>query len=135
MGLNLDTTPEGDFMKRILVVDDHLHIRKLIKEALELRGYYVEAAENGAQAIKRVVHEPFELVITDIFMPVKDGLEVISKIKALSLKTKIIAVSGGGTYNNENCLRMAELLGASGTLRKPFDLNTLVEMVGQVLKE
>lgn len=120
-------------MNRILVVDDNFYIRELLKEALELRGYHVEAAENGAQAMKQLMQKPFELVITDVFMPVKDGLEVIIEIKALSPQTKIIAISGGGTYHNQDCLHMAGLLGASGTLRKPFDLNILVEMVDQVL--
>ena len=98
---------------------------------LEGAGYEVTAAENGKIALACVSSERFDLIITDIIMPEKDGFETIRDIRALQPRAKIIAVSGGGRTKNTEFLRMAKALGATEILAKPFDPDDLVAAVAR----
>lgn len=120
-------------MARILVVDDEDVIRRMLRIALELDGHEVLEASHGKEALRLQQASPAELVITDILMPEKDGLEVIMALRHESPGLKVIAMSGGGRFKQTEALEMAEPLGAVATLRKPFDLGVMLETVKRAL--
>ncbi|NOQ46716.1 MAG: response regulator [Desulfobulbaceae bacterium] len=118
-------------MKRILVVDDEEQIRSMLKQMLEHEGYEVHAAQNGEEGMTLVGRYAFDLVITDMIMPVKDGLKFIMELVRDYPDLKILAISGGGAIKAERYLTMAGYLGDIATLEKPFKRETLLELVQQ----
>jgi len=120
-------------MATILVVDDDDKIRKLLKRALEKAGHRVLEASNGKMALSIHIKDNPELVITDIVMPEKEGLETIAELKERDPVVKIIAMSGGGRGKSGGYLQMAEMFGADGTLEKPFLTGELVTKVADIL--
>jgi CheY-like chemotaxis protein len=122
--------------KRILVVDDQPAIAAMLKESLEELGYEVETASNGKEAI--VLHErhPHDLVISDIFMPEKDGLELLTYLRKEGSTAKIIAISGGGHSADPGLfLNIARITGAHRIITKPFERKVLLAAVEELLKE
>ena len=117
-------------MPKVLVVDDEAPIRRLIRRTLERDGYEVEEAEDGAVALRRYRAAPADLVILDIFMPEKEGLETL---RELGPEAKVIAISGGGRAGNLLPLRSAQTFGALRTLTKPFEPSALLASVSDVL--
>ncbi|MFH1216133.1 MAG: response regulator [Pseudomonadota bacterium] len=119
-------------MAKILVVDDETQIQDLLKMLLEGLGHSVKTADNGSIGLKLLSHEHFDLVITDIFMPEKEGLETIIEIKRDFPAVKVIAISGG---NGSGCdyLPFTRPLGASGCLNKPFTNHEIVTLVQELL--
>ncbi len=121
---------------RILVIDDEVAIRGMLRDMLEGEGHLIVEAPDGAVAMKRWREhqdQPFDLIITDILMPEKDGLEVIREIRRLSPQTKVIAISGGSPQVHIRFLDIANCLGAYRTIEKPFALNTLLDAVNGAL--
>lgn len=117
-------------MQRILVIDDEELVRLLVQEALESEGYEVSSAANGVEGLKQHARLPFDLIITDIVMPDKDGLETIMEIRQCSPDTPIIAMSGGGNWLAPGkCLDLSKKLGAYKALRKPVTPETLLQVV------
>jgi CheY-like chemotaxis protein len=121
-------------MARILVIDDDTTIRLSLKLALEDADHQVEEAADGQEGIDRFRANPVDLVVTDIFMPEKEGMELIHEIKRDRPETKIIAISGGGRMNPDDYLNIARRLGADRTLLKPFDIELLLDTVDGLLK-
>ena len=118
-------------MHSILVIDDIDAVRTLLRLTLEGAGYDVQEAANGVEGIRAFQKTPADLVITDIFMPDCDGLDVIRRLRRLHPRLKILAISGGsGTMDY---LREATSLGATRVLYKPFVLPTLIRTVGDLL--
>jgi len=120
-------------LKRILVVDDEAQIRTMLTQMLEQEGYTVHTAENGEEGVALVGRYAFDLVITDMIMPVKDGLKFIMELVRDYPELKILAISGGGAIKAERYLTMAGYLGDIATLEKPFKRDTLLEMVRKQL--
>ncbi len=116
-------------MKRILVVDDEAQIRTMLTQMLELEGYTVHTAENGEEGLALVGRHAFDLVITDMIMPVKDGLKFIMELIRDYPELKILAISGGGAIKAERYLTMAGYLGDIATLEKPFKREVLLNLV------
>lgn len=116
-------------MKRILVVDDEAQIRTMLTQMLELEGYAVHTAENGEEGLALVGRYTFDLVITDMIMPVKDGLKFIMELIRDYPDLKILAISGGGAIKAERYLTMAGYLGDIATLEKPFKREVLLDLV------
>ncbi|WP_043770168.1 response regulator [Desulfobulbus propionicus] len=116
-------------MKRILVVDDEAQIRTMLTQMLEQEGYAVQTAENGEEGLALVAREAFDLVITDMIMPVKDGLKFIMELVRDYPTLKILAISGGGAIKAERYLTMAGYLGDIATLEKPFKRDVLLDLV------
>jgi len=110
---------------RVLVVDDHADLRASLKELLELLGYEVETARDGAAALTRHRSRAVAIVITDIFMPGTEGMETISRFKREWPKVRVIAMSGGGEVAKSSYLQAALHIGADAILRKPFTLESL----------
>ncbi|WP_028583582.1 response regulator [Desulfogranum mediterraneum] len=122
-------------MKRILVVDDEEQIRTMLTQMLEQEGYEVHTAENGEDGMSQVGQHFFDLVITDMIMPVKDGLKFIMELVRDYPELKILAISGGGAIKAERYLTMAGYLGDIATLEKPFKRESLLNLVTQQLGE
>ena len=120
--------------KSILVIDDEESIRLLLRTLLELEGYLVLEASDGIKGQQIYRNSPTDLVITDLIMPGKEGIETIRDLRREFPDIKIIAVSGGGRIGPESYLKMAKGLGALRTLRKPFDRESLLDAVEEVIK-
>ena len=120
-------------MARILVIDDDEEIRTILKQILERAGYEVMDASDGREGLRRYSEKPADLVITDLVMPEKEGIETIMDLKHHFSGVKIIAISGGGHVGPCEYLRLAGELGARRTFAKPFRLGDLLEAVQQLL--
>jgi DNA-binding response OmpR family regulator len=121
-------------MARILVIDDDLQIREMLTQFLKRAEYEVLAAPDGKTALKLHHATPVDLIITDIIMPEKEGLETIMEFRRHFPAVKIIAISGGGKIGVKEYLDIAEGLGAQKTFSKPFELKELLEAVGEILQ-
>jgi CheY-like chemotaxis protein len=122
-------------MSSILVVDDEPKIRKLFHRILEDFGRTILEAADGQEAVKTYAEHKPALVITDIVMPNKEGIETIINLKRINPDIKIIAMSGGGRVGAESYLAIAKRLGAAYTLEKPIDQGKLKAMVKDLLAE
>jgi DNA-binding response OmpR family regulator len=123
-------------MARILVIEDEEDIRGLYKRLLKQAGHEVIEAPDGDLGITLYRSEHPDLIITDIIMPGKEGIETIMELRRDFKNVKIIAISGGGqVMPGSVCLQLAEKLGASKTLAKPFSKQELLEAVAEVLQE
>ncbi len=120
-------------MKKILIVDDDDLIRDLLYEILVDKGYKVYEAENGNRALQLLKSETFDLIITDIIMPDKEGIETIIDIKKKLPQAKIIAMSGGGQLDANSYLSIAKKLGVQQTVSKPFDPIELMNIIEELL--
>jgi DNA-binding response OmpR family regulator len=109
---------------RVLVIDDNAELRANLRAGLEMEGFQVLTAANGEQALEQLATQAVDAVVTDLFMPDKDGIETILALKERFPRLGIIAMSGrlGATY-----LEVAQEIGAAAILNKPFPLS---EMIG-----
>ena len=119
-------------MPAILIIDDNEEIRTLWTEVLEEKGHEVIQAESGVVGVKIARARKLDVIVTDIMMPDKDGLETIMEIQYHTPTAKIIAVSGGGSMLKESFLPVAGALGAVITLQKPVDINEFCAAVSTV---
>ena len=120
-------------MARILLIDDELQIRKLLREILEQKGHEVIDCENGTEGIRQYKESSFDLVIMDILLPDKDGFETLNELKLHHDQVNVLAISGGFSSGTINVLPIAQRLGARQTLAKPFDLTNFLSVVDQLL--
>ncbi len=125
-------------MANILLIEDDEHVRFSLRRVLEEGGHKVfeaEDGEDGMSQFKQMVaaSRVSDVIITDIFMPEKDGYSTITEIKELSPETKIIAISGGGTGAPRLFIDTSTALGADSVLAKPFSSEQLLEAVGSCL--
>ncbi len=117
----------------ILIIDDDHHILLMVKKMLEREGFEVDLASNGEEGLKLFKKMSVDLVITDIIMPEKEGLETIREMKKLRPDLKIIAMSGGGKVSSKNYLDTAKIFGATRILAKPFTQKQMVSAVRELL--
>ena len=113
----------------IVVIDDDAMVRISIQRILEAEGYEVALAHNGREGLSLTQRLAPRLVITDIIMPEKEGIETIRDIRALDPAVRIVAISGDGIGPNVDFLRIARKLGADATLAKPFRREELLACV------
>ena len=121
-------------MARILVIEDEDGLRRILVRALEAAGHTVLGAGEGKEAL--LLHERFaaELVVTDLFMPEMNGMEVLLALREKSPGLKVIAISGGGKFfHPAEALENAHVLGAHAGLDKPFELWRLLDTVEDAL--
>lgn len=122
-------------MAKILLVDDNAELLELAAMFLREADHSVTMAADGKEAMRLVEGNAFDLIITDIVMPEKEGLETIRELRRKNPAVKIIAISGGGHVAPENYLVMARMLGAAQSLTKPFSGEELLAAVSRVLSE
>ena len=113
----------------VLIVDDNGPVRETIAGLLEENGFATLEAENGEVALRIIESERPEVVITDIVMPVMDGVSMISEMSENFPDTKLIAISGANPSNGIDFLDTAQKLGASRVLAKPFKPREIVDAV------
>jgi CheY-like chemotaxis protein len=115
-------------MPRILVVDDNAEMRSALKRILEAQGYEVDLAQDGAQAAALQAKRRADVLVTDLFMPERDGIETIELFRARYPAMGIIAMSGDPHLRVINdYLEVAKIAGANLTLRKPFAAEALLQ--------
>jgi CheY-like chemotaxis protein len=122
-------------MARVLIIEDEVPLRRLLRCTLEKVGHTVLDAPDGRQGMMLWCNKPCDVVVTDIYMPEKDGMEVLREMNQVAVKPKIIAMSGGAQRGWFDWRRAAVALGADRVLMKPFDPQTLLETVQEVLDE
>ena len=116
-------------MASILVIDDEDSLRDALRRNLQKAGYHVIEANEGRQGLQQLASFPVNLVLIDIFMPGKEGLETIRELRRSYPNIPVIAMSGGGSKGMADVLGVATLLGARRTLLKPFTGQELLEAV------
>jgi CheY-like chemotaxis protein len=120
-------------MAHILLIDDNALLRTLLRLQLEAAGHEVLEAADGGEGVRLYRSQPVDVVLCDLFMPGKEGLETIRELRGAG-EGRIIAMSGDGPVDASDFLRMATMLGAARALNKPFDAATLLETVREVLQ-
>jgi DNA-binding response OmpR family regulator len=120
-------------MAKILVLDDEPAILLMIKKMLEKEGHEVDLALNGREGMELFEKNKPDLVITDIIMPEKEGLETILELRKKHPELKIIAISGGGRIGPQGYLPSAKYLGADLVFQKPLIQKEFVEAVSALL--
>ncbi|MFQ5774226.1 MAG: response regulator [Kiloniellaceae bacterium] len=120
-------------MARILLIDDETEFRQTIRLMLEQAGHEVLEAGNGTDGVEMHKSMDPDLIITDIIMPQKEGIETILALRRHDAKARIIAISGGGRLKMADFLTVARKFGASHTLAKPFRREQLLEAVRECL--
>lgn len=121
-------------MATIMVVDDEKQTRMMLRQMLERADYQVYEAENGYEAIRSFRGSPTDLVIMDLIMPKKEGIETIIEMRKEFPLVKIIAMSGGGRINSDNYLQIAGKIGALKTLSKPIQREVLLNNINEILE-
>jgi DNA-binding NtrC family response regulator len=119
--------------QRILVVDDDAGIRRALTILLSKAGYEVAQAADGSEAVRLWRDRGGDLVITDLHMPEKDGIETIIELLSFNPAIRIIAMSGGGQTKRLDLLGNASLLGAVLTIEKPFTIDEMMTLVTRAL--
>jgi DNA-binding NtrC family response regulator len=119
--------------RRIMVVDDDAGIRRSLHVLLSRAGYEVLQAADGLEAIRLWRNGGADLVITDLHMPNKDGIQTILELLTHTPGTPIIAMSGGGQTKRLDLLGNVTLLGSVHTIEKPFTLTEMMTMVSRAL--
>jgi CheY-like chemotaxis protein len=119
----------------VLVVDDDADVRDSVRTLPESKGYLVSVAGSAGEALREVRSRRPDVILTDVYMPLGDGYELISAVRSLSDNIPVIAMSGGPAVTSlPNQLGMASRLGATGTIRKPFLSAELIATIERVLQ-
>lgn len=121
-------------MAKILLIEDDALVADAVETVLRKAGYVVVTTPNGAVALAKLSGENPDLILTDILMPEKEGIETIRDIRARDPRVPIVAYSGGGMMKNYEFLNMALKLGANDAIRKPFANEELLAVVKRSLE-
>lgn len=122
-------------MTRIVIIDDEEPVRAMLRDVLEEEGYEVAEAGDGWCGLQLLTTAPADLVITDVLMPDKEGIETIREIREDHPNVPVIAMSGGGAIGNLDFLQLARDFGAADVLQKPIRIDKLLDAVDGALKE
>jgi len=123
--------PTAKTSLRVLVVDDELAIRDLLRSTVEALGHEVTCVEDGHKAIKKVKEEPFDIVFLDMVIPGMDGLEILKAIKKTNSELPVIMMTG---FSLEGEMQKAIRLGAFDCIYKTFDRVEGREVISELLK-
>jgi CheY-like chemotaxis protein len=119
--------------KRILLIEDEEGVRRLLRVALEAMGYSVAEAREGKEGLALFAKTPADLVLTDLVMPGKEGLETIRELRKSHPNLKIMAMSGGSRTKASDNLKMAKIFGADAVISKPFSVDQIARAVADLL--
>jgi len=120
-------------MAKILIIDDDESVRGLLAVWLAGVGHEVSQAPDGAAGLKAMKSDPADVVVCDLYMPNRDGLEAIPELRRRFPATKILAISGGSVQMSMDFLPMAEKLGADLAIQKPFNRDGFVSLITSLL--
>jgi CheY-like chemotaxis protein len=121
-------------MAHVLVADDDDKVRGVIVSALRRAGHTVHEARDGREAVERFLAAPADVVLMDLLMPLKDGIEAILELRRVMPSVKVIAMSGGGQIAASDYLAWAQTMGVHHTLEKPFNLRDLLIIIDEVVQ-
>jgi CheY-like chemotaxis protein len=119
-------------MDKVLLVDDDAIFREATRAMLCASGFDVIEASDGYRAVELFRQSPDSIVLCDIFMTGKEGFETIRDLRAEFPGAKTIAMSAGDSRSRMDVLKISMHMGASGTIRKPFDQHELRSAIGRV---
>jgi CheY-like chemotaxis protein len=122
-------------MARILVIDDDEQVLDMLYESLTREGYDVLRASNGEQGLRLYREGSVDLIITDLIMPEKEGIETIIELRQDFPDVKIIAISGGGRTGTKDYLHMAKIFGVQRTFTKPVAREQLLDSIRELIIE
>ena len=124
-------------MARILLVEDAPEVRESIKDSLELAGFEVDEAPDGKIATELLTERTYALLITDLWMPNVDGIDLLKHLRKANPKLPVIAISGGapGRAPLDCSVALATTWGADAVFHKPFDNDDLIETVKDLLAQ
>lgn len=114
---------------RVLVIDDDKRLTQLLCDALSGAGFVASGAEDGEEGMRAFLAERPDVVVTDIIMPEREGLETLRAMKSHTPSVKVIAISGGGRVGADTFLQLADRMGADATLAKPFRPSDLIALI------
>jgi DNA-binding response OmpR family regulator len=117
----------------ILVIDDDPAMRSTLRKILEREGHEVREAQDGRDGLRAFRERAADVVVTDIIMPGKEGIETIVELRDEAPDVRILVISGGGTMLAETMLSDAEAIGADASLPKPFTVDQLRSAVAALL--
>ena len=120
--------------RKILVAEDNADTREALRLLLETQGYAVRAAEDGDEAIRLQKSEPADVLVTDLFMPGRDGFETLTAFRDNFPDTKIVVISGGAPRLRGSYLESARMVGADATLQKPVMPADLFRVIDGLFK-
>jgi CheY-like chemotaxis protein len=120
-------------MADILIIDDDDAVRSTMRKLVERAGHSVREAGDGASGLELLRKSRPDLIVTDLYMPGKEGIETILEVRASYPDLPILAVSSGGRMSPGVSLKDAEALGANATLAKPFSVEAFREVVDRLL--
>jgi len=120
-------------MAKILLVEDDNLVRDMLTQVLQRASHQVICATNGEEATEMLRKETPDIMVTDIIMPKKSGITLISEVKNRHPNMEIIAISGGGRLDPTGYLDLSESLGASVSFEKPIDNNALIMAIDLLL--
>jgi DNA-binding NtrC family response regulator len=113
-------------MAKILLVEDDDLVRDMLTQVLQRADHEVTCASNGEEATECLRNETPDIMVTDIIMPKKSGITLISEVRTKHPNLDIIAISGGGRLDPSGYLDLSETLGASVSFEKPIDNTALL---------
>jgi len=119
-------------MPRVLVIDDNDDFRKLALLWFQIHGIEARGAANGVEGLEMQRAHPADIVVTDIFMPEKEGIETIQDLRREFPEAKIIAMTGRESLTDYDVFQVARELGVVKTFKKPFKLDDLVAAVEEI---
>ncbi|MBF0126304.1 MAG: response regulator [Magnetococcales bacterium] len=121
-------------MAHILVIDDDDLVRLYLLTVLSNAGHTVQETDSGQNCLEQIARNHIDLIITDIFMPNMDGLELLAVLDKLHPTNKVIAMSGGGsTMSRKLALKVARKFGAIAFITKPFQIGDVINTVSRAL--
>lgn len=126
----MERTKYSDRLIKVLIVEDDDEMRSLLRDFIEDEGYEVDSVNNGSEAFRKLVKEPFDLVITDIQMPGLTGLDILPGIKKLQPDTSIIVITA---FGSQEFYRRALERGATAYLEKPIHLQNLRTLMERII--
>jgi two-component system response regulator MprA len=115
--------------RSVLVVDDDASLRDAMSRALRARGYAVNEAVDGKQALRMLQADPPDVIVTDVLMPNRDGIELLTGAKTSHPAVRILVITGRRRIGELDLLELAVGLGADETLAKPFSTDDLIAKV------
>ena len=116
-------------MTNLLLIEDNDQVRDIIHQCLETEPYVIHKSNSGLGGLALYQQKAIDIVLLDLFLPDKDGLEIIKAIRKMNPRAKIIAMSGGFQKGEIDILGIAKRLGAATTLSKPFSMEELLAVV------
>lgn len=118
-------------MQKILIAEDDLELCQLFLHVLEKNGYIVRGVENGKEALEAINQEYYDLIISDIMMPVMDGYEFVRKLRSSGNTTPVLMITAKNEYDD---MRLGFLSGTDDYMVKPVNVNEMVLRVGALLR-